>query len=385
MAQVSGHPGKTKVGELSVFAAGVRMLSPCLHDIPDELKSVELRTKARHLEMLVNRELPVTLQTRARAMQALRRFLDDRGFVEVETPVLAPRVGGAAALPFMTTCRALDAEMFLRIAPEIQLKTLVIGGLERVYEIGKQFRNEGIDASHNPEFTTLEFYQAYADFEQLVETTELLLHQVVTDVAGSSLVPNLPGAEPAVLDFAPPFRRLSIIPALEEALGQPLPDLADSGAVDTLVALCDACGIPVPPPHTVPVLVDRLVGELVEPQCVQPTFLCDHPIEMSPLAKEHPTKPGCAQRFELFVNGKELCNAYQELNDPDEQRRRFAAQQADRDRGDREVALPDEPYCQALEYALPPTVGFGLGVDRLVMLLTQQRHIRDVIAFPMHR
>ena len=248
--EVCGHPGKTKVGELSVFASDIRVLSPCLHDIPDEIKSVDTRVKSRHLEMLVNGKLASTLRTRAKTVSAIRRFLDSRDFVEVETPVLASAVGGAAALPFATRCVALDADMFLRIAPELHLKKLVIGGLDRVYEIGKQFRNEGIDASHNPEFTTLEFYQAYSDFEQLVTMTEKLLAEVVADVTGALVIPAPQGSTVETLDFKPPFKRLSILPALESALGRPLPDLTDPGCVPELVALCEERGIPTRPPHS---------------------------------------------------------------------------------------------------------------------------------------
>eukprot|EP00729_Bicosta_minor_P007801 gene7801-6854_t len=428
VVEVVGHPGKSNSGEMSVFARQMTLLSPCLHDVPDLITSVETRVRQRHLEMLANKQLPNTLRTRAKTIRFIRAFLDQRNFVEVETPVLSPKVGGAAAHPFATECNALDgAELYMRISPELHLKQLVIGGLDRVYEIGKQFRNEGIDGTHNPEFTTVEFYQSYADFEELVATTEQMLSELVVDVAGAPTVTvaaavksaadsgsdsnnadnnadgGMTGAlkeqgeqdiedeegeeEMMAIDFTPPFKRLSIVPALEEALGCSLPALDDDSeeCIATLRELCTSEGIEDRPPYTVPVLVDRLVGALVEPQCVQPTFLCDHPVAMSPLAKEHPTKPGCTARFELFVNGAELCNAYQELNDPEVQRERFRAQLRDRDRGDSEATVPDEAFCDALEYGLPPTVGFGLGVDRLVMLLTNAKHIRDVIAFPTRK
>jgi lysyl-tRNA synthetase class 2 len=428
VVEVHGHPGKSNTGELSVFAHRLVLLSPCLHDVPERITNVEVRVRHRYLEAMANGKLAATLRTRAKVITFLRRWLDERAFVEVETPVLSSKVGGAAAKPFVTECNALDANLMLRISPELQLKQLVVGGLDRVYEIGKQFRNEGIDGTHNPEFTTLESYQAYGDYEGLVHSTEQMLSELVLHVHGSQLIapppptpapaapatptnPSSTGAAAAAevaaaevgtlveeqgqgyipasvpLDFTPPFARLSISAALEAAIGTSLPALDESEhCIRTLRDLCTTHGLVDRPPFTVAVLVDRLVGELVEPLCVQPTFLCDHPVAMSPLAKAHPTLPGCTARFELFVNCKELANAYQELNDPEVQRHRFRAQLRDREeRGDAEQAVPDEVFCEALEYGLPPTVGFGLGVDRLVMLLTHSAHIRDVIAFPTHR
>lgn len=401
--EVEGHLGKTKIGELSVFAHTARLLSPCLHDLPSTLHDVETTTRHRHLHMLVNPELGATLRLRARVIQSMRAFFVDRGFVEVETPTLWSNVGGANARPFKTRSNALGQDLSLRIATEIFLKTLVVGGLDRVFEIGKQFRNEGIDATHNPEFTTCEAYMAYAGFDELLALTENLLRTILAESIGSTAVTVAGGCLSAdsgsddteadadagagvVVDFGPAFRQISVVPALEEALGAALPDLEDGdAAVPVLLQMCAGAGVGTGPPHTVPALMDRLIGHVLEPMCIQPTFLCHHPLAMSPLAKADPTRPGLAARFELFVNGSELCNAYQELNDPDEQRARFQSQLEQREKGDDECPVPDEAFCAALEYGLPPTVGLGIGVDRLAMLLSGNRHIRDVLAFPLYR
>eukprot|EP00040_Diaphanoeca_grandis_P026520 m.148732 g.148732 ORF g.148732 m.148732 type:complete len:597 (+) comp30616_c0_seq2:268-2058(+) len=384
--EVIGHAGTTNRGELSIFAHQIKVLSPCLHDIPTGLKDVETLSRLRHLKMLVDPDFVRALTLKSKMIQVMREFFTKRGFVEVETPILWSGVGGATAKPFFTRSHALDRDLALRIATELFLKTLVVGGIERVFEIGKQFRNEGIDSTHNPEFTTCEAYMAYADFEDLTTMTEDLVRDVLVTTTGTSIM-SIPTdtACPLVIDLAEPFKRIDVVPTLETLLEEKLPDFDEADSAQHLLRICASQSLSLLEPHTVPVLMDRLIGALLEPLCVQPTFLINHPLAMSPLAKEHPTRKGLASRFELFVNGTELCNAYQELNDPDEQRERFQQQLAQKDLGDDEVPLPDEVYCQALEYGLPPTVGLGIGIDRLAMLAVGATHIRDVLTFPMLR
>ena len=430
------------------------------------LRDPEQRYKHRYLDLLVNGRLGVSSRfvVRARIIEAVRSFLSTRGFLEVETPVLSAQPGGASAEPFVTRAKSFGSEadgnprvaetetslaagdargeghgqgqgvnaaqgsentdafgsgrkLYMRIAPELYLKQLVVGGFDRVFELGKVFRNEGVTAAHNPEFTTCEFYQAYANYEDLMTTTEELLADIVRvakheqGIDGEDdLVVEVPvtsggadagdgGGEAFVaVDFAPPFRRIAIIPELERHTGAPIRDwVAGANAFDdpelqrTAVAnlslLCDNLGVACPEPRSAPRLFDKLIGHFIEPECVQPTFVCDHPICMSPLAKAHGDDregvvPGTVQRFELFVAGTEICNSYTELNDPEEQRRRFLAQASQRDAGDAEAHGVDEVFCSALEYGLPPTAGWGMGIDRLCMMLTRARHIRDVIMFP---
>ncbi|OQR95110.1 lysyl-tRNA synthetase [Achlya hypogyna] len=370
---VHGFPGKSGKGELSIIPQNVSILSPCLAPFPNSkygVKEIDIRFRQKYLDLLTNKDV----------IQYIRRYLEDRDFVEVETPILCTAAGGAAANPFTTTSRALHTDLFLRIAPELYLKQLVIGGLDRVFEIGKVFRNEGVDQSHNPEFTMCEFYQAYADYNTFMATAEDMLSDILFLVAlcGSYTVEW----NGRTIDFTPPFKRISILEGLEAALDEPLPAMDDPELVIKLVALCERRGVACPPPHTPARVLDCLIGEYLEPQCVNPTFLIHHPALLSPLAKAHRENPLVTERFELFVGGKELCNAYTELNDPDEQRERFAAQAQDRATGDSEAHTKDEAFCRALEYGLPPTAGFGIGIDRLVMLLAGMPHIREVILFP---
>ncbi|KAG2226784.1 hypothetical protein INT45_005749, partial [Circinella minor] len=347
IASFTGVPGKTNRGQPGVFVTReMRVLTPCLHDIPKAgLKDPEKRFRQRHLDMIVNPYVTQTLRVRAEIIQYIRRFLEDRGFLEVETPVLADKAGGANARPFMTHAHALSMDMQLRIAPELYLKQLVIGGMDRVYEIGKQFRNEGIDADHNPEFTTCEFYQAYGNLESLMDDTESMLRALYIFI-DSYLEPT-----------------------------------------DQLVAACREHRVGLSGPLTVPRILDKLISHFIEPECVQPTFLYNHPIALSPLAKGSIDEKGraVAARFELFVAGKEIVNAYEELNDPNEQRIRFEKQMQERQQGDIEAPIPDTAFCDALEYGLPPTAGWGMGIDRVVQLITGSSHIREVLAFPVMR
>jgi lysyl-tRNA synthetase class 2 len=307
----------------------------------------------------------------------LRDFLDDRGYVEVETPVLQPLYGGAMARPFVTHYHALDAQFYLRIATELYLKRCIVGGLDRVYEIGKDFRNEGIDREHNPEFTMLEFYEAYADYEDIMRLVEEMLYGVVVEVEGLAVVERF-GTE---LDFSPPFERVTYAEAVREHAGIDILT-AEDATMRAALANRDIDGLDTMPRTK---LIDQLFGEFVEPKLEQPTFVIDFPIEISPLAKPKRGDPSLAERFELFIRGKELANAFSELNDPDDQRRRFEAQGEARAAGDVEAQHLDEDYIRALEYGMPPTGGCGIGIDRLVMLLAEEMSIRDVVLYPMLR
>eukprot|EP00878_Enallax_costatus_P017415 GHUV01018289.1.p1 GENE.GHUV01018289.1~~GHUV01018289.1.p1 ORF type:complete len:372 (+),score=168.04 GHUV01018289.1:1055-2170(+) len=325
-------------------------------------------------------------QTRSKIIQFVRRFLDDRGFLEVETPMMNMIPGGAAAKPFVTYHNDLDMQLYMRIAPELYLKMLVVGGMERVYEIGRQFRNEGIDLTHNPEFTTCEFYQAYADYNDLLSMTEKMISQMVYEIKGSYKIQyhaDGPDNPPVEIDFTPPWRRLSMLSDLEAALGETLPQPLESEECRRkLQELVIRHNVNCPPPQTTARLLDKLVGEFLEEQCVNPTFICDHPQLMSPLAKWHRDLPGLTERFELFINKREVCNAYTELNDPIRQRQLFEDQANQKAEGDDEAMFIDENFCTALEYGLPPTGGWGFGVDRFTMLLTDTTNIKEVLLFP---
>ncbi|KAF9968195.1 hypothetical protein BGZ70_006018 [Mortierella alpina] len=390
IVQLTGHVGKTKTGQLSVFVTeDFQMLSPCLHPIPTRtgLMDPEKRFRNRHLDFLVNKDGLEILKKRREIIKFIRQYLDSRNFLEVETPILSTQAGGANAKPFVTHANALDMEMHMRVAPELYLKQLVIGGVDRVYELGKQFRNEGIDADHNPEFTTCEFYQAFSNLEGLFEMTEDMLREMAIAVVGSPEVPyKISEDETIQISFDKPFRRINIMETLEEKLETPLPDL-ETEPVAELLSLCKKNKIFVSAPHTIPRIMDKLISHFIEPECVQPTFLWGHPIIMSPLAKDISLPSGriVAGRFELFVAGKEIVNAYEELNDPFQQRDRFTKQQSDKDSGDEEAQPMDQAFCTALEYGLPPTAGWGMGVDRVVQILTGSSHIRDVLAFPTMR
>ena len=377
---MSGRPARTKSGELSVAATSVTMLAPCLRTLPATNFDIShKRYTRRYLDFMTNHQSRNVIVTRAKVIKYLREFLEKRSFLEVETPILGHRVGGATARPFITWHNEMGKELSMRIAPELYLKMLVIGGFERVFEIGKLFRNEGVDHTHNPEFTSCEFYQAYADYHDLVRLTEELLSGMV-DTLGLS-----PSHQEAQLDFSQPFNKIEFLPSLEAACNTtfPAPDqLHSEDSLRFLMAQCAAHEVEVGPVVTAAKLLDKLVSRLVEPELVQPTFLLHHPLVMSPLAKQHRDVPGLAERFELFIAGKEVANAYTELNDPDEQRRALA-RVAQLSAGDPEAMLPDEAYCKALEYGLPPTAGWGAGIDRLVMVLTETPSIRDVITFPL--
>ncbi len=383
--EVSGPRFVTRTGELTIQARSVRLVGKSLHPIPDThfgIQDVEVRYRQRYLDLLANPAAKGVFRKRSQIVRFVRDFLDARGFLEVETPMLHTLVGGAAARPFHTHHNALDIPLNLRIAPELYLKRLVVGGFDRVYEINRNFRNEGLSIRHNPEFTMLEFYQAYATYEDLMVLTEELFREAARTICGSLQIPygGWDGSPPVMLDFERPFRRIPVRAGLAEKL--PGVDLADPAA---LRAAAEARGIHLDPKLPLGKLQMDLFEHLWEAELVQPTFVVDFPVEVSPLARRKDGDPTLTDRFEFYVTQKELANAFTELNDPDDQRARFQAQVAAKASGADETMDYDEDYCTALEVGLPPTAGEGLGIDRLVMVLTNQPSIRDVILFPLQR
>ncbi|MEA2250627.1 MAG: lysyl-tRNA synthetase, class [Solirubrobacteraceae bacterium] len=372
---VDGLAFRSKRGELSLRVEGFEVLAKSLRPPPDKfhgLQDVETRFRHRELDLIANEEARELFVTRAKVISAIRRHLDDDGFVEVETPILQPLYGGALARPFVTHHNELDRDLYLRIATELYLKRLIVGGLERVYELGKDFRNEGVSFKHNPEFTMLEWYEAYADYESTAQRLETLVGQVA-QAAGYA----------GEIDFAPPWRRVTFVGAIQEATGIDIEAARDR---DALEAAIRERGLQMPTEGlTWPQLVDDLLSKHVEPELQQPTFVMDYPVELSPFAKAHRSKPGLVERFEAYAGGMEIANAFTELNDPDVQRERFEAQARFAAAGDDEAHPHDEAFLQALEQGMPPTGGLGLGIDRLVMLLTGRRSIREVVLFPAMR
>jgi lysyl-tRNA synthetase, class II len=375
---VEGTAFKTKRGELSLRITGWTLLAKSLRPPPDKfhgLEDTELRYRHRELDLIANPETRELFRKRGATIASVRRWLDDEGFVEVETPVLQPLYGGALARPFTTHHNALDRDLYLRIATELYLKRCIVGGIERVYELGKDFRNEGVSFKHNPEFTMLEWYEAYADYEDAAERLERLVADVAERVLGTTVVER----EGAKIDLAPPWQRVTLREAIRERTGI---DILEHPTREQLAAAMDS---EPDPDEGWGKLVDGLLSKEVEPNLIEPTFVLDYPVEMSPFAKRHRSEEGLVERWEAFAGGFEIANAFTELNDPDEQRRRFEAQAEELRRGDEEAQPFDESYIQALEYGMPPTGGAGLGIDRLVMLLTGARTLREVVLFPAMR
>ena len=386
---VRGQIGKSKRGELSIFPTEVRMLSSCWHMLPIDrfgLKDQELRYRQRYLDLILNDNAKTTFQTRSKVVNFVRKYLDNMGFLEVETPMMNMIPGGAAAKPFETYHNDLKQKLYMRIAPELYLKMLVVGGLERVYEIGKNFRNEGIDMTHNPEFTSCEFYQAYTDYEELMTFTEKMISEMVFAIKGSYKITyhaDGAGKEPMEIDFSPPWARYSMVEEIEKQTGAVLPrDFETDEAVKFLDDLCVKHRVQCGAPRTATRLLDKLCGHFIEERIINPGFITEQPQIMSPLAKWHRSKPGLTERFEAFVLKREICNAYTELNDPLKQRACFEEQAKAKAAGDDEACGVDEDFLKALEYGLPPTGGWGLGIDRLVMFLTDHQNIKEVILYP---
>ncbi len=365
-------------GELSLEIDRWRLLAKSLRPPPGEhqgLEDVETRYRRRELDLIANPESRRIFALRTRTITEIRRWLDEHGFVEVETPVLQPLYGGALARPFTTHHNALERDLYLRIATELYLKRLIVAGIDRVYELGKDFRNEGVSHKHNPEFTMLEWYEAYADYEKTAHDLELLVAEVAERVLGTTVVER----DGVQIDLAPPWRRLLLRDAIQERTG------IDIVEHPTREALAAAMGSEPDPAEGWGKLVDGLLSKSVEPELVQPTFVFDYPVELSPFAKAHRSEEGQVERWEAFVGGIEIANSFSELNDPDEQRRRFEQQRAEIERGDEEAQPTDEAFVEALEHGMPPTGGVGLGIDRLVMMLTGAKSLREVILFPAMR
>jgi lysyl-tRNA synthetase, class II len=371
---VEGTAFKSRRGELSLRVTGWTLLAKSLRPPPDKfhgLEDVETRYRHRELDLIANEDVRELFALRSRVVSAIRRWLDERGFLEVETPILQPLYGGALSRPFVTHHNALDRDLYLRIADELYLKRLIVGGLERVYEIGKDFRNEGISHKHNPEFTMLEWYEAYSDYEDVARELEELVSFLAREVDYDGPI-----------DFAQPWRRLTLRDAIRESTGLDVLELREREA---LVAAAGERGIQVDPAATWAKLVDDLLSKHVEPNLEQPTFVFDYPKELSPFARDHRSEPGLVERFECFAAGIEFSNAFSELNDPDEQRARFEQQSRQTAAGDEETQPYDEDYIAALEHGMPPTGGIGVGIDRLVMILSGRRSIREVVLFPAMR
>lgn len=378
---VSGDLLRTKSGEATVRVVDFTLLAKSLHPLPEKwhgLSDIDMRYRQRYLDLIANTEVKETFKVRSQIITAIRQFLNQRDFLEVETPVLQPSAGGALALPFITHHHALDQDFYLRIATELHLKRLIIGGFDKVYELGRIFRNEGIDTKHNPEFTMLESYQAYADYNDVMKMVEEMVAKVARQVLDTTKVKF--GDQS--IDLTPPWQRLSLRDAVTEYSGI---DFAKYPAADELREKMRSMNIEADTEKNWAKLVDELLSTFVKPRLIQPTFLIDYPVAMSPLAKTKPDEEGIVERFQAFAGGMELANAYTELNDPIEQRQRFEEQQKERQGEDKEKWAIDQDFLLALEYGMPPTGGLGVGIDRLVMLLTGQQSIREVILFPQLR
>ncbi len=375
---VTGEVFRTQKGEISVRTNGYTLLSKSLLPLPEKfhgLRDTDLRYRQRYVDLIVNPEVKRTFEIRSKIITAIRNYLDSRGYMEVDTPILNTIPGGAAARPFITHHNTLDIDMYMRIAPELYLKRLIVGGFERVYEMGRQFRNEGMDIKHNPEFTTMEVYEAYTDYEGMMNLTESLISTVAQEVLGTTKI-TYQGTE---LDLAPGWARMTMIESIKKFAGI---DFAETTTDAEAEALAKSAGIEVEKGMTRGEIINLAFEEKVEDNLVQPTFIYEYPVEVSPLAKRYKDNPAFTERFEVFILGCEYGNAFSELNDPIDQKERFMKQVEKREKGDEEANMMDDDFVTALEYGLPPTGGLGIGIDRLVMLLTDSSSIRDVLLFP---
>lgn len=375
---ITGRVFKTKTGEISIHASSVTLLSKSLQILPEKfhgLTDTDVRYRQRYVDLIMNEDVKETFIKRSQIISSIRRFLDAQGFMEVETPMLVSNAGGAAARPFETHFNALDEDVKLRISLELYLKRLIVGGMERVYEIGRVFRNEGTDTRHNPEFTLMELYQAYTDYYGMMDLTENMFRTVAKEVCGTT---NIPYAE-EMIDLGKPFERITMVDAVKKYAGV---DFNEIKTTEEAKAIATEKHVEFEERHTKGDILNLFFEEFVEEHLIQPTFVMDHPVEISPLTKRKPENPDYVERFELFIYGREMCNAYSELNDPIDQRERFAAQEAAFAAGDEEANHTDEDFLNALSIGMPPTGGIGYGIDRLVMLLTNSPAIRDVLLFP---
>ena len=375
---IEGEVFRTKTGEISIHAQKITLLSKSLQILPEKfhgLTNTDIRYRQRYTDLIMNEDVKKTFITRSKIISAIRSYLDGQGFMEVETPMLVSNAGGAAARPFETHYNALDEDVKLRISLELYLKRLIVGGLERVYEIGRVFRNEGLDTRHNPEFTLMELYQAYTDYHGMMDLTENMFRHVAQTVLGTTTVTY----GDVEIDLGKPFERITMLEAVKKYTGIDFDQIPDTAAAKKIA---DEKEVHYEDRHTKGDILNLFFEEFVEEHLIQPTFVMDHPVEVSPLTKRKPDKPDYVERFELFITAREMCNAYSELNDPIDQRERFKAQEAALAAGDEEANTTDEDFMNALEIGMPPTGGIGYGIDRLVMLLTNQPAIRDVLLFP---
>lgn len=378
---VKGVLFKTKTGETTVKVKELEVLSKSLYPLPEKfhgLKDVELRYRQRYVDLIINPDVQKTFITRSRIIQSMRRYLDSQGYLEVETPTLHSIAGGAAARPFITHHNALDMELYMRIAIELHLKRLIVGGLEKVYEIGRVYRNEGISTRHNPEFTMIELYEAYADYKDIMALTENLIAHIAQEVLGTQVI-SYQGHE---VELTPQWRRVSMVDAVKEVVGV---DFSVDMSNEEAHRLAKEHKVPVEPHMTFGHILNAFFEQFVEETLIQPTFVTGHPVEISPLAKKNDVDPRFTDRFELFIVAREHANAFSELNDPIDQRQRFEAQMKEKEQGNDEAHEMDEDFLRALEYGMPPTGGLGIGIDRLIMLLTNSPSIRDVLLFPHMR
>ena len=378
---VIGRVFKTRRGEISVHVAELTLLSKSLRPLPEKwhgLKDIDLRYRQRYLDLATNPDVMETFLVRSKIVRAMRNYLDARGFYEVETPTMQSIAGGTIARPFMTHHNALDIDLYLRIATELHLKRLMVGGFEKVYEIGRIFRNEGISTKHNPEFTSIELYQAYADYEDIMRLTEDMIYNIAREVLGTSSITY----QGHMVDLTPPWPRIRLLHAIGQKCGV---DMSRIETDEEAGRVADRLGLRMEKVVTKATVIDKALETFVEPTLISPTFLVDYPVEVSPLAKRSKDDPGIVHRFEAFAGGREIANAFSELNDPQDQMSRFVQQASERSKGDEDAHVMDEEYVMALEYGMPPAGGLGIGIDRLTMLLTDKTSIRDVILFPLMR